>query len=53
MKHPIRQTSEPCLECQSYYRRGDHCNKCKKHAPVQETETEKKYTRAGRECVGR
>jgi methionyl-tRNA synthetase len=31
---PIRQVTEPCPACGSYYRRGEQCNICDTHAPV-------------------
>ena len=48
----IRQVSEPCPKCGSYYRRGDVCNICGEVAPVKEL-SDRTYSLEGRQCRGR
>lgn len=48
----IRQVSEPCPKCGSYYRRGDVCNICGAVAPVP-VELDISFSREGKACRGR
>jgi ribosomal protein L32 len=52
LKMTLKQTSQPCPNCGSFFRRDDVCNACGELAPVIEIEN-KAYSLAGRAPIGK